>query len=78
MTRVNVAEIRRYPVKTMRFDVPPLLVATDGASAVFGHDPRRLRPNIVIGGVDGLSEREWPGACLRGSGRAARVVGPCR
>jgi hypothetical protein len=24
-----------------------------------------LRPNIVIGGVEGLTEREWPGACLR-------------
>ena len=48
-----------------RFDVLPLLVATDGAIAAFGHDGRRLRPNIVIGGVEGLSEREWPGACLR-------------
>jgi hypothetical protein len=48
-----------------RFDVLPLLVATDGAIAAFGHDPRRLRPNIVIGGVEGLTEREWPGACLR-------------
>ena len=51
-----------------RFDVLPLLVATDGAIAAFGHDRRRLRPNIVIGGVDGLSEREWPGACLRVGG----------
>ena len=48
-----------------RFDVLPLLVATDGAIAAFGHDGRRLRPNIVIGGVEGLAEREWPGACLR-------------
>jgi uncharacterized protein len=48
-----------------RFDVLPLLVATDGAIAAFGHDHRRLRPNIVIGGVDGLAEREWPGGCLR-------------
>jgi hypothetical protein len=48
-----------------RFDVLPLLVATDGAIAAFGHDHRRLRPNIVIGGVDGLSEATWPGACLR-------------
>jgi len=48
-----------------RFDVLPLLVATDGAIAAFGHDHRRLRPNIVIGGVEGLAEREWPGACLR-------------
>jgi uncharacterized protein YcbX len=48
-----------------RFDVLPLLVATDGAIEAFGQDYRRLRPNIVIGGVDGLAEREWPGACLR-------------
>ena len=47
-----------------RFDVLPLLVATDGAIAAFGHDRRRLRPNIVIGGVDGMAEREWPGSCL--------------
>jgi uncharacterized protein len=25
---------------------------------------RRLRPNIVIGGVEGLAERTWPGAQL--------------
>lgn len=48
-----------------RFDVLPLLVATDGAIAAFGHDHRRLRPNLVIGDVEGLAEREWPGGCLR-------------
>ncbi len=48
-----------------RFDILPLLVATDGAIAAFGHDHRRLRPNIVIGGVEGLAEREWPSGCLR-------------
>jgi uncharacterized protein len=48
-----------------RFDVLPLLVATDGAVAAFGHNGRRLRPNIVVGGVEGLGEREWPGGCLR-------------
>lgn len=48
-----------------RFDILPLLVATDGAIAAFGHDGRRLRPNLVIGGVQGLAEREWPGQCLR-------------
>jgi uncharacterized protein YcbX len=47
-----------------RFDVLPLLVATDGAVAAFGRDVRRLRPNILVGGVDGLAEREWPGAEL--------------
>lgn len=48
-----------------RFDVLPLLVATDGAIAAFGYDGRRLRPNLVIGGVEGLAERNWPGQCLR-------------
>ena len=47
-----------------RFDVLPLLVATDGAIAAFGHDGRRLRPNLLIGGVEGLAERDWPGQCL--------------
>jgi uncharacterized protein len=44
-----------------RFDILPLLVATDGAIAAFGRDGRRLRPNIVIGGVAGLEERQWQG-----------------
>lgn len=48
-----------------RFDILPLLVATDGAIAAFGHDGRRLRPNIVIQGVPGLSERQWEGRQLR-------------
>jgi uncharacterized protein len=47
-----------------RFDVLPLLVATDGAVAEFGRDVRRLRPNIVVGGVEGLAERAWPGSEL--------------
>jgi len=48
-----------------RFDVLPLLVATDGAIARLGVDRRRLRPNIVIAGVDGLAERGWPGRRIR-------------
>jgi hypothetical protein len=48
-----------------RFDVLPLLVATDGAIAQLGVDRRRLRPNVVIAGVDGLAERTWPGHRLR-------------
>jgi len=47
-----------------RFDILPLLVATDGAIAAFGRDVRRLRPNVVIGGVEGLAERAWPGSQL--------------
>jgi hypothetical protein len=48
-----------------RFDVLPLLVATDGAIAALGVDGRRLRPNIVIGGVAGVAERRWPQRRLR-------------
>jgi uncharacterized protein len=48
-----------------RFDVLPLLVATDGAIEQLGVDHRRLRPNIVLAGVDGLAERQWPGRRLR-------------
>lgn len=48
-----------------RFDVLPLLVATDGAIAAFGHDYRRLRPNVLIAGVEGLAEREWEARALR-------------
>ena len=47
-----------------RFDVLPLLIATDGAIARLGVDRRRLRPNIVVGGVEGLAERERPGRRL--------------
>jgi uncharacterized protein YcbX len=47
-----------------RFDVLPLLVATDGAVAAFGRDVRRLRPNILIGGVEGMDETRWPGGEL--------------
>ena len=48
----------------LRFDVLPLLVATDGAVAAFGRDIRRLRPNILIGGVPGMDETRWPGGEL--------------
>jgi uncharacterized protein YcbX len=48
-----------------RFDVLPLLVVTDGAVEAFGRDVRRLRPNIVIGDVAGLTERGWERAELR-------------
>jgi uncharacterized protein YcbX len=48
-----------------RFDVRPLLVATDGAIATLGLDRRRFRPNLLIGGVPGLEERRWEGRLLR-------------
>jgi uncharacterized protein YcbX len=51
-----------------RFDVLPLLVATDGAIDALGLDRRRFRPNILVSGVEGLAERAWPG-------RRARIGG---
>src|SRR5712691_6196455 len=57
-----------------RFDVLPLSILTDGAVAALGVDRRRLRPNIVLGGVDGLAERGWPGRRLRiGEAKVALV-----
>jgi uncharacterized protein YcbX len=50
--------------RTERFDVLPLLVATDGAIQQLGMDLRRLRPNLVIAGVAGQAERSWPGSLL--------------
>ncbi len=52
---------------TSRFDILPLLVATDGAIEGMGIDRRRLRPNIIVGGVDGQGERNWPGQLLKSS-----------
>src|SRR5271165_2549411 len=46
---------------TERFDVLPLLVATDAALDALGVDRRRFRYNLLIGGVEGLSERKWEG-----------------
>jgi uncharacterized protein YcbX len=48
-----------------RFDVLPLSVATEGAIQHMQFDARRLRPNIIIGGVKGLAERTWPGRNLK-------------
>jgi uncharacterized protein len=47
------------------FDDTALLVATDGMVESFGIDRRRLRPNIVVAGVEGMGERGWEGRCLR-------------
>ena len=56
-----------------RFDVLPISLVTDGAVAALGTDRRRLRPNILVGGVEGLAEREWPGSRVR-VGRAVLEV----
>jgi uncharacterized protein len=58
-----------------RFDILPLLVATDGAITAFGYDRRRLRPNLVIGGVEGLAERGWEGKRLHIGGARGPVIG---
>lgn len=58
------AELVRFD-GVQRFDILPLLVATDGAVRAFGEDGRRLRPNLVIENVDGLAERTWEGMGLR-------------
>ena len=63
-----------------RFDVLPLLVATDGAIQKIGLDRRRFRPNILIGGVDGLAERQWQGKRIRLGGveiQAAQLRSRC-
>jgi uncharacterized protein YcbX len=57
-----------------RFDVLPLLVATDGAIAKLGMDRRRFRPNILVAGVSGDAERSWPGKRLRIGGAVIDVA----
>jgi hypothetical protein len=57
-----------------KFDVLPLLVATDGAIATLGYDSRRFRPNLLIGGVAGLAERAWEGSHLHIGEAVIRMV----
>ena len=57
-----------------RFDVLPLLVATDGAIASLGTDRRRFRPNLLIAGVPGLAERGWEGSELHVGRAIIRMV----
>ena len=58
------ARLRRFD-GPQRFDVLPLLVCTDGALRTFGRDVRRLRPNLLVDGVEESAERAWSGATLR-------------
>jgi uncharacterized protein YcbX len=60
-----------------RFDVLPLLVATDGAIAALGMDRRRFRPNILVSGATADAERSWPGKRLR-IGKAIIAVASLR
>jgi uncharacterized protein YcbX len=59
------AELVHYAgVGPQRFDVLPFSLATDGGVAAVGVDRRRFRPNVLVGGVDGLTERDWVGRAI--------------
>jgi uncharacterized protein YcbX len=47
-----------------RFDILNLLVATDGAVNTFGHDVRRLRPNLLLSGIPADLEPKLEGRAL--------------
>jgi len=77
------ARLVRADEVASRFDILPLLVATDGAIDALGlgdgpgpqaRQTRRFRPNLLIGGVEGLSERGWQGRRLRIGGANGVVV----
>lgn len=65
LRRVNAPE---------RFDVLPLLICTDSAVRMFGRDVRRLRPNLLISGVEKGAERTWPHARLGLPDAVIRIV----
>ncbi|MSO42402.1 MAG: MOSC domain-containing protein [Solirubrobacterales bacterium] len=58
-------EIELVRIDGVRYDEAPLLVTSDGAVGALGEDGRRFRPNLVVEGVEGLSERDWVGLRLR-------------
>jgi uncharacterized protein len=65
VTAPDVELIRFHGVDHgQRYDVLPLTVLTDGMARAVGVDHRRFRPNILIGGVEELTETRWPGSCL--------------
>jgi hypothetical protein len=67
------SSIQRLLPDVSRFDVLPLLVATDGVVAALGEDSRRLRPNLIISGIQGLAERSWEGKFLRAGDVLIRI-----
>jgi uncharacterized protein YcbX len=54
-----------HSLRQVRFDVLPVSLVTDGALDALGVDHRRLRPNVVVAGVEGLAERDWDGLAIR-------------
>lgn len=58
------ARLMKAPVRE-RFDVLPLLVATEAEADALAIEMRRLRPNIVIGGAAPGDEYQWVGHALR-------------
>jgi uncharacterized protein YcbX len=58
------ARLRDHPGPE-RFDILPLLIATDAEINRLGHDGRRLRPNLVIAGTRVAEERSWQDRALR-------------
>lgn len=76
--RLAGAEARLIRDDTLdRFDAAPILVATDGALEALAEDRRRFRPNLVVGGVEGLAERGWVGRTLRAGEVELAAVEPC-
>ena len=66
VTAPDVELIRFHGVDHgQRYDVLPLTVLTDGMARAVGVDHRRFRPNILIGGVEELTETRWPGSYLK-------------
>jgi uncharacterized protein YcbX len=66
VTAPDVELIRFHGVDHgQRYDVLPLTVLTDGMAKAVGVDHRRFRPNILIGGVEELTESRWPGSYLK-------------
>lgn len=53
-----------HSLRQERFDVLPVSLVTDGALDALGVDHRRLRPNVVVSGVEGLDERTWDGLAI--------------
>lgn len=68
---------RLVPAGEDRFDLAPILVATDGALAEFGRDRRRYRPNLVVGSVEGMVEREWIGSRISVGRAVLSAREPC-